>query len=86
VRKLGMIAAVAAALLMMGVGVPATASAQEECPHRFGAPQRLVDAGGAVVQEWTVTDLRHSADPRLVIRWRADSGRLRHRCKRCPGP
>jgi Domain of unknown function (DUF1942) len=62
VRKLGMIAAVATALLMVGVAIPATASAANECPHRFGAPQRLEDAGGAVVQEWTVTDLRQSSD------------------------
>src|SRR5882672_6410982 len=31
--------------------------------HGFGSHQRLVDAGGAVVQEWTVTDLKKSADP-----------------------
>jgi hypothetical protein len=31
--------------------------------HNFGSQQRVVDAGGAVIQEWTVTDLRKSADP-----------------------
>ena len=31
--------------------------------HNLGSPQRLTDAGGAVVHEWTVTDLKKSTDP-----------------------
>jgi hypothetical protein len=55
------IVAAAAALAMVVVNVPTAGAAMDKC--RFGSPQRLVDAGGAVVQEWTVTDLRKSTDP-----------------------
>lgn len=57
------IVAAAAALGMVGVGVPTASAAMDTCPHQFGSHQRLTDAGGAVVQEWTVTDLRKSTDP-----------------------
>jgi hypothetical protein len=50
-------------MAVAGFGGPATASAAEECMHQFGSHQRLVDAGGAIVQEWTVTDLKKSTDP-----------------------
>lgn len=63
-RRLGIFVAAAAAMLaLVGVGMPPVATAAEMCPHMFGSHQRLVDAGGAVVQEWTVTELRQSADP-----------------------
>jgi hypothetical protein len=52
-------------MVMSGVGAPATAAAANDCMrmHNFGSHQRLADADGAVVQEWTVTDLKKSADP-----------------------
>lgn len=31
------------------------------CGHQFGSPQQLTDAGGAVVQEWVISDLRESS-------------------------
>ena len=62
-RKLSRILVVAAATLMaVGVSMPVAAAAPASCPHRFGSPQQLTDAGGAVVQEWSITDLRASTD------------------------
>jgi hypothetical protein len=55
--------AAAAMLVMVGVGMPTAAAAPDACPHRFGSPQQLTDAGGAVVQQWSVTDLRASTEP-----------------------
>lgn len=52
----------AAALLMVLVGVPLANAAKKDCPHQMGSHQRLSDAGGAVVQEWTITGLHKSAD------------------------
>jgi hypothetical protein len=49
---------------MAGVAAPAIASAADECMHGFGSHQQLADAAGAM-QEWTVTDLKKSADPAL---------------------
>jgi len=64
VRTLKMIVVAAASVLLMLVFGGATASAATAgCPHQLGSHQQLVDAGGAVVQEWTVTGLRPSADP-----------------------
>jgi hypothetical protein len=65
VKRFGVIAVTAAVLVIIGVAAPATAAASEDCMrmHSFGSQQRLVDAGGAVIQEWTVTDLKKSADP-----------------------
>ncbi|GAT07952.1 DUF1942 domain-containing protein [Mycolicibacterium novocastrense] len=60
-RRFSVIAIASVAIVMAGFGNPAIASAVGECPHRFGSNQQLVDAGGAVVQEWTVTDLKKSA-------------------------
>jgi hypothetical protein len=57
----GMIAAAVTALV--GLSEPASASAAQECMHQFGSRQQVSDAGGAVVQEWTVTDLKRSTDP-----------------------
>ena len=55
--------AFAAAVMLIGFGSAGLASAApQECMHRFGSPQRLQDVGGAVVQEWAVTDLKRSAD------------------------
>jgi hypothetical protein len=63
VRRLVLaVAAVAAMFVMIGAGSPAIASAAMDCPHRFGAHQQLTGAGGAVVQEWSVADLRESTD------------------------
>jgi len=62
VRKLGLAAAGAAVLVMTSFGLSSTASARTEGMGGFGSPERLVDAGGAVVQEWTVTDLKTSTD------------------------
>lgn len=64
-RRLGVAAIAAAVMVMFGLGAPATAAAAEDCMrmHNFGSQQRLMDAGGAVIQEWTVTDLKKSADP-----------------------
>jgi hypothetical protein len=65
VKRFGVGAIAAAVMVMFSLGAPATASAAEDCMrmHNFGSQQRLTDAGGAVVQEWTVTDLKKSADP-----------------------
>lgn len=63
-RALRMIVVAAvAALGLIGAGAPTAAAAMDKCPHQFGSHQRLTDTGGAVVQEWTVTDLRKSSDP-----------------------
>jgi uncharacterized protein DUF1942 len=64
-RKVGVVATAAATTMtaMTGLGDPASASAADECMHQFGSHQRLTDAGGAVVQDWTVTDLKKSTDP-----------------------
>ncbi|MCX8565167.1 DUF1942 domain-containing protein [Mycolicibacterium mucogenicum] len=59
---LRMIGAVAAALALVGFGAPRAHAAMDNCPHQFGSHQRLTDAGGAVVQEWTLTGLRRSDD------------------------
>ncbi|MCT7373302.1 MPT63 family protein [Mycolicibacterium llatzerense] len=63
VYVLRLIAAVAAALALLGVGAPNAAAAMDNCPHRFGSQQRLSDPAGAVAQEWTLTGLRASTDP-----------------------
>ncbi len=62
-RTLRIIIAAAAALGLAGLGAPTATAAMDKCPHQFGSHQRLADADGTVVQEWTVTDLRKSADP-----------------------
>lgn len=49
-------------LATVTLGAAPIAAAEMPCPHKLGSAQRLVDAAGAVVQEWTVTDLRPSAD------------------------
>ena len=51
-----------AAIGITGFAESAIASAADECMHSFGSHQQLAD-GGASVQEWTVTDLKKSADP-----------------------
>lgn len=61
-RKLRMSIVAATILAIVGVGMPTALATAESCPRRFGSPEQLVDAGGAVVQEWTVTDLRASTD------------------------
>lgn len=63
-RRLARVFIVAAAMLVaVGVGMPTATAVPETCPHRFGSPQQLKDAGGAVIQQWSVTDLRASTDP-----------------------
>ncbi len=62
-RRLARIFVAGAAMLVaVGVGMPAATAAPDSCPHRFGSPQKLTDAGGAVVQQWSVSDLRASTD------------------------
>ena len=53
-------ATITAALIASATAMAAPASAREHGHHQFGTPQQLVDAGGAVVQEWAVTDLQKS--------------------------
>jgi Domain of unknown function (DUF1942) len=62
VPKFGVTAAGAAVLVMTGLGAAPIASANTDGMGDFGSPERLVDAGGAVVQKWTVTDLKKSTD------------------------
>lgn len=62
-HMLRMFAAVVAALTFIGVGAPKANAAMGHCSHQFGSHQRLTDADGAVVQDWTLTGLRRSADP-----------------------
>lgn len=61
VRRI-LVAAVAVVGLL-GMGAPMASAAGMACPHQLGSAQKVVDAGGAVVQEWAVSDLRPSADP-----------------------
>lgn len=57
------VVAMVALLMLAGVAAPTAAAAMDgKCPHRFGAAQQITDAGGAVAQQWTVTDLRPSTD------------------------
>jgi Domain of unknown function (DUF1942) len=82
VRRLAMILITAiATLLMLVVGMPTATAAPDKCPHRFGSGQQLVDAGGAVVQQWTVSDLRASAvtAPGYPLAGRLGRRRFRYR-------
>lgn len=54
-------ATLAAAFVAGAIAFAAPAAATKHCPHKFGSAQQIVDAGGAVVQEWTVADLQKSA-------------------------
>jgi hypothetical protein len=54
------IATITAALIASATALAAPASAREHSHHQFGSTQQLVDAGGAIVQEWAVTDLQKS--------------------------
>ncbi|ANO11755.1 MULTISPECIES: DUF1942 domain-containing protein [Mycobacteroides] len=54
--------AAAAVLAMLAVSVPLANAAKNDCPHKMGSHQRLSDADGAVVQEWTISGLRKSTD------------------------
>jgi hypothetical protein len=62
VRRLGMATVGALVLALAGLGDPSAAAAGDDGVCDFGSHQRLVDAGGAVVQDWTVTDLKKSTD------------------------
>ena len=53
----------AAVMVMVGVADPAPAAAAEGCMCDFGSHQQLANAGGAIVQEWTITSLKKSNDP-----------------------
>lgn len=59
-RHILLITTVLAAFIGVATAVAVPASAREHAHHQFGTPQQLVDAGGAVVQEWTVTGLQRS--------------------------
>ncbi|MCV7283780.1 MPT63 family protein [Mycolicibacterium wolinskyi] len=54
------------AMLMFAVlavlSAPNAAAASDPCPHRFGAPQRLTEANGAAVTQWSVSGLGVSTD------------------------
>ncbi|ANO02461.1 MULTISPECIES: DUF1942 domain-containing protein [Mycobacteriaceae] len=56
-----MSAAATAAMAAVG-GVSVAEAATPGCLHAMGTHQRIGDADGAVVQEWTVSGLRQSAD------------------------
>lgn len=62
-RRFGVAAIAVAVIGMAGFANPAIAAAADECMHGFGSHQQLVDAAGASVHEWTVTNLKKSADP-----------------------
>jgi hypothetical protein len=60
-RRFGVAVIAVAVIGMAGFAAPGIASAADECMHGFGSHQQLAD--GPSVQEWTVTDLKKSADP-----------------------
>lgn len=51
-----------ALLVAAATSLSANASAADACPHQLGSAQKHVDGDGVVVQEWTIADLRKSAD------------------------
>lgn len=59
-RKFGLMTVLAAVMVTVGFGVPGVASAADPCMHQFGSHQQVGDGGG--VQDWSVTDLKKSAD------------------------
>ncbi|RZT11564.1 uncharacterized protein DUF1942 [Mycobacterium sp. BK558] len=59
--RVNLAAFVAAALLAASATFSPPVGAAMTCGHKFGSSQQLNDAGGAVVQEWMVTDLRKLA-------------------------
>ncbi|GAB5898970.1 DUF1942 domain-containing protein [Mycolicibacterium mageritense] len=64
-RNPSRLAAGAAMLIfvLLGVlGAPGAGAATDRCPHRFGAPQQVTDANGAVVTQWSVAGLKPSTD------------------------
>lgn len=50
-----------ATIFAVSAALAPPAVAAMACDHQFGSPHQLTDAGGAVVQEWIVSDLRTSA-------------------------
>ena len=50
----------AAAIVAIATLLAAPAIAAERCNHRLGSHQKLSDSGGAVQQEWTITEMRES--------------------------
>jgi Domain of unknown function (DUF1942) len=60
-RRLGLMAALVAMAALFGVGFAGTASAADDCAHRFGSHQQANAGGG--VQDWSITNLKVSADP-----------------------
>nr|WP_240760898.1 DUF1942 domain-containing protein [Mycolicibacterium sp. CR10] len=59
--RVNLAAFVGAALLAASATFTPTVGAAMSCEHKFGSSQELTDAGGAVVHEWMVTDLRKLA-------------------------
>ncbi|WP_081809096.1 MPT63 family protein [Mycobacterium sp. URHB0044] len=65
-------------LIAAATAFAAPAFATEHRHHEFGSAQQIVDAGGAVVQEWVITDLQKSTavlpgyTPRGVL-WEASA-------------
>ena len=69
---------ITAALIAAATAFTGPAFATEHGHHEFGSAQQIVDAGGAVVQEWVITDLQKSTavlpgyTPRGVL-WEASA-------------
>lgn len=59
-RKFGVVLAMLGLMAVLGIGSATGASAASGCMHRFGSQQQVADGGG--LQEWTVSELRKSAD------------------------
>ena len=62
ITKTAMTALAAAAIGAIGMGSAPTASANFTA-DKFGAPERLYDAGGSVVTAWTIRDRDPVATP-----------------------
>ncbi|CAN7303849.1 DUF1942 domain-containing protein [Mycolicibacterium hippocampi] len=61
--RLRVVMAVLASVILFGAAstFAPPAVAAMPCGHQFGSPQQLTDAGGAVIQEWVISDLRKSS-------------------------
>lgn len=61
--RLRVVMAVLASVILFGAAptFAPLAVAAMPCGHQFGSPQQLTDAGGAVIQEWVISDLRKSS-------------------------
>ncbi|MDH6195464.1 hypothetical protein M2272_002104 [Mycobacterium frederiksbergense] len=66
--KTATVAVATTGIAVLGIACPATGFADAGYPNieKFGTPEELVEDGGAIVQTWTVSSLRPSAD---IIGW-----------------